>query len=214
MMKLFLTLLFVSTFALAQSAEDLCKQLTGNGSGKDAKARTALMKITHTAAKSEGDARVKHEAVILNSLKGSKSFEVSTFLIQQLDICGGKASLAHIGTLLNNAELGPNATRTFTNLAKYDQARANEIIVNAYKKQPSPYLLNAISILKINNSSALEIYRSATAKKELAAFALQGLAQVGDSKDSKTLLDSFTTATPVFRGRAFRQTSKKLKGNK
>ena len=203
-MKLFITLLFIAFCGYSQSAKELCSQLTGDGSGKDAIARTALMKLSHTAAKSEGESRIKHETEILNCLKSSKSFEVSTFLIQQLDICGGKASLQHLAGLLNHPELGPNATRTFTNLAKFDQARANEILISAYNKKASAYLLNAISVLKINNSPALNIYRSSLNKKELMPFALQGLAQAGDSIDSKTFIEAFSKASPAFRGRTFR----------
>ena len=203
-MKIFITLLFISLVAVAQPAQDLCKQLLGDGSGKDAKARTELMKITHNAAKSDGDVRSKHEAVILSALQSSSSFEVSTFLIQQLDLCGGKASLPQLAKLLNHTELGPNATRTFTNLAKYDPATAREIILRAYKTQAQPYLLNAISVLKLNDSASLSIYRSAINKNELSAFALQGLAQAGDLQDSKTFLDAFEKAEKSFRGRSFR----------
>ena len=203
-MKLFITLLFISFAGYAQSAKDLCTQLTGDGSGTDSKARTALMKMTHTAAKTDGSARTAHEAVLLSCLKSSSSFEVSTFLIQQLDICGGKATLPELAKLLNNAELGPNATRTFTHLAKYDASAARAMILSAYKKQAQPYLLNAISILKITDSDALSIYRSALAKKDFKPFALQGLAQAGDSKDSDLFIAAFKKAEKSFRGRAFR----------
>lgn len=203
-MKLFITLLFISATAFAQSAQDLCTQLVGNGSGKDSKARTVLMKLTHSAAKSDGEARIKHETIILRALQGSSSFEVSTFLIQQLDLCGGKASLPVLAKLLNHVELGQNTTRTLTNLAKYDTSLAREIVLNAYKKQAQPYLLNAISVLKLNDSTAQGIYRNALKQKDKKAFALQGLAQIGSDKDSKTFLQAFSKAESSFRGRAFR----------
>ena len=203
-MKIFISLLFFSLLGFSQNAQDMCTQLTGDGSGKDGKARTSLMKLTHTAAKSDGKSRLQHEAIILNALKGSSSFEVSTFLIQQLDICGAKASLPLLGVLLNHPELGANAARTFTNLAKYDPSLARETILNAYKKQNSPYLLNAISILKLQDSTALAYYRQALTDKSKLAFALQGLAQAGNEKDSKSLLSAFVKADKAFRGRAFR----------
>ena len=203
-MKLFITLLFLSFAGYAQSAKDLCSQLTGDGSGKDAKARTAIMKLTHTAAREDGSARKEHEAILLSCLQKSTSSEVSTFLIQQLDICGAKESLPHLAKLLNDPEIGPNAARTFTNLAPYDETLSRELILTAYKKQPAPYLLNAISILKISDSATLSIYRDALSKKDFQPFALQGLAQTGDVKDSDLFINTFQKADKVFRGRAFR----------
>ena len=203
-MKIFYLLLIFSVSAFSQSAQELCKQLVGDGSGKDAKARTTLMKMTHTAAKSDGNARAQHESIILNALKSSTSNEISTFLIQQLDLCGSKASLPQLARLFSHSDLGQNAARTFTNLAKSDPGLARELIINEYKKQPKPYLLNAISVMKLNDSTALEIHRSSLGKKDFYAFALQGLAQAGNEKDSKTFLEAFSKGEKSFRGKAFR----------
>lgn len=203
-MKLLITLLFLTMSVYSQTSEQLCSQLTGDGSGKDAKARTEFMKLTHSVSAKSEVARVKHEAVILKALSQSKSFELSTFLIQQLDICGGQASLPVLGNLLIHQELGPNAARTFTNLAKFNPSQARELLISAYQKQGLPYLINAMSVLKLHDSQAADIYRSALSAKDKKAFALQGLAQIGDPKDSVKFIGAFDKADSVFRGRAFR----------
>lgn len=205
-MKTLLLLILLTATSFAQSAKDLCKQLVGDGSGNDAAARTKLMKLTHNAAKIEGAERVQHEAALLECLKSNSSFEVSTFLIQQLDLCGGKATVQALAKYLNHPMLGANATRTLTNLARYDQSLSREILLEAYKNgndSSKPYLLNAISILKYNDSESLKIFRSSLELEELKPFALQGLAQFGDGKDSKTFLSSLDKAVPQFRGKAF-----------
>lgn len=205
-MKTLLLLILLTASSFAQSAKDLCSQLVGDGSGKDADVRTKLMKITHTAAKSEGTERAKHEAVLLECLKSNSSFEVSTFLIQQLDICGGKASIPVLTKYLNSPVLGANAARTLTNLAKYNQDLTREALLEAFKagnENSKPYLLNAISILKYNDSESLSVYRNSLGVEPLKPFALQGLAQVGDARDSKTFLTLLDKAVPQFRGKFF-----------
>ena len=154
-MKKFLILIMLVSSAYAQSAADLCKQLVGDGSGKDAKARVDLMKMAHNAAKKDGAVRENHEAQILAAIKASKSAEVSTFLIQQLEICGGKASLPLVGSYLNSKELGKNATRALIHLAQYDRDKAAEILFSAIKSSSDKAnLVNAVSVLKYTDSRA------------------------------------------------------------
>ena len=207
-MRILLVLLLFISGVSAQSAAELLKQLTGNGSGSDAKARTQLMKMAHTSAKKEGSQREAHEAAVLAALKGSKSNEVKTFLIQQLEICGGKASLVPVASYLNDKDLNFNAARTLIQLSQYDKAKAGELIFKAYASAGADNkanLLNAISVMKFMDSRATSAYRGAlTGKPEIKEAALQGLAQIGDSADAAVFIKTFEDAKPVFRGRAFR----------
>ncbi|MCH2208821.1 MAG: DUF1080 domain-containing protein [Lentisphaerales bacterium] len=206
-MKKFALLALLLNSAYGQSAPELCQQLVMDGSGSDAKARTALMKLSHSAVLQGKDNQLKHEAALLKKLNTTKSQDLATFLLQQLEICGTEKSLPVIAKLLNDPQIGENAASTLTKLATYDPSLASELLITAYNKatDKKAYLLNAMSILKLKDSRSLTAYRSQAQTKSLNKQpALQGLAVAGQKQDSKLILDSFTKAEKIFRGRAFR----------
>ena len=196
-MKKFALLALLLNSAYGQTAPELCNQLVIDGSGSDAKARTALMKLSHSAVLQGKENQLKHEAALLKKLNNTKSQDVATFLLQQLEICGTEKSLPIVAKLLNEPGLGQNAAGTLTQLAPYNHALASELLITAYKKATvkKAYLLNAMSILKLKDSRSLTAYRSQAQTTGLNKQpALQGLAVAGQKKDSQLVLNSFTKA--------------------
>jgi hypothetical protein len=208
MMKYFIPLVLFCNIISAQNTSELCQKLVGDGSGKDATARTAIMKMTHTSAIKNGNDRQLQEKALLVALQKSPSAEVSTFLIQQLEICGGKSSLPILAQLLNDVKIGQNAVRALIKLAPFDAKLSEGLLLTALNKShdnSQAYLLNALSVLKAKSDKTQEAFRQNLSSKghsQIASF--QGLASIGAVKDQSSFLKAFSKASQVNRGRLFR----------
>ena len=168
----------------------------------DTKARIALRNATHQAAKSSN--RKNHEADLLYALEKSSDYEVKRFMIHELKLIGGTASIEPLSQYLQNDKLCSHACQTLlsiNNSVKGDSDGLisglsvadvlSEALTKAYG-QNQLHIIKAIGSVKADDSDTLEALEGFTKSDNaiLKKVSVRALAEIADEDSSKVLLEA------------------------
>jgi uncharacterized protein (TIGR02996 family) len=158
------------------------------GGKEDAKARYALHGLAlYTSRPGAGAERKAYSSALAAHLARDHPTSVKAFLLQQLQYAGGPEAVAPIAKLLTDEKLCEPATQALVRLRSADALRAALPKVGVKNKVT---LVQALGTLR--DRKALDALLGAAADKDPAVrlAALVALADVGDARAARTLLEA------------------------
>lgn len=170
----------------------------------DTKDRIALRNATHKAA--AGIDRDQHEANLIYSLENAKDYEVKRFLIHELKLIGGTASIKPLSQYLRDPKLCSHATQALQAVNNSVNG-AGEGLISTYSAAdalaealPNVYGENLIHIVKTIGSvkeadgETLEALHKLTKSKDtvLKETAVRALAEIADDSSANTMMEAIS----------------------
>ena len=166
----------------------------------DTKSRIALRNATHQATVSSN--KKQHEANLIYSLENASNSEVKRFLIHELKLVGGTASIRPLSKYLRDPKLCSHATQAL--LAVNNSAGgAGEGLLSSYTVADALiealphvhgenliYVVKTIGSVKVADDDTLQKLSQLTKNKDsvLKQTAVRALAEIGDESSSLTML--------------------------
>lgn len=178
-----------------------------NKDGDDTKARISLRNATHKAAVSGN--RKEHEAMLLYSLENTNDQEVKAFIIHELQLIGGTASIKPLSKYLLNDNLCSHATQALLAINS-SVGGAGEGLISSYtaadalaealpqaRGENLLYIVKTIGSVKDVDSDTLEILvkHSASKDKVLKQTAVRALAEIGNEDSAESMLKAINEET-------------------
>ena len=208
MKKTALTLIAAATIASFSSCSSRVPDTTLTSGVKswskdsdDTKARIALRNATHKAA--TGSERKNHEADLLFALENTNDQEVKRFMIHELKLIGGTASILPLSKYLQNDNLCSHTCQALLAInnsvngagdglfSGYSVADALVEALPTAKGQNLLHIVKAIGSVKTDKGDTLETL-SALSKSSDATVkktSVRALAEIADEDSSQLLID-------------------------
>ena len=166
----------------------LIDMLLAPGEGDDVKAHFALhLLAVRLTARGGGAARRAFALAVASRLAGDRPKAVKKYLIEQLQVAGGREVVAALGEALLDPELCDTAARA---LAAIRDGAAEQLLA-ALPKVKGPSRLSVIKKLAVLRAErAAEAFRKALndGDSDVRIAAAWGIARIGDGSAAKALL--------------------------
>ena len=162
---------------------EVCRMLREPGRGDDRGARFALHGMAFYAARPGGGAdRARFETALLEFLRGGAPVGVKAFVMEQLELSGGQASVPVLARSLGNERLCEPAARALVCIGGEEAARSVTAALSAAKGKARVTLLLAAG--RLGAASAVEemLKSAGSADREERRAAWYALALAGDAR--------------------------------
>jgi len=168
----------------------------------DTKSRIALRNATHKAALSSN--RKSHELDLLFALETAKSIEVQQFMIHELKLIGGTASIEPLSQYLQNDKLCSHVCQALLSINNSIEGDSDgfisgnsvsDVLSEALKEsygQNRLHIIKAIGSVKTDDSGTIEALEEFSKSNDaiLKKTSVRALAEIADEDSSKVLLEA------------------------
>jgi HEAT repeat protein len=173
----------------------LVEMLVDAGEGGDTQVRHALHALaTYAAGMSEGQPRGEIVRALLKSLEGDQSDEVKSFIVRQVQVCGGTDAVEELGKLLTDARLCESAAQALLAIGGTGAQFRQALPMAKKGKAARLTIVQALGVL--HDAEAADALREAARDEDadMRQAALWGLANLGQLEDVGLLINAANAA--------------------
>lgn len=164
---------------------ELCSKLAPMGAEGGAAVRYAVNGLAKYASEAGGNARPMVASAMLDALEAADDAEVKTFLMEQLQLCGGGEAVEPLSAYLLDAQLVEPAAMT---LAAIGGEAAGNALLNALPDaENKAAILKAIGDLQLAGISRAVMNYAGSGEEAVRHMAWRALAESGDFDAARML---------------------------